>query len=109
MVELGQLEQRYSEFAQRKVRIVAISNDSQATAKLTQAVVPHLTVVADTQQTIARAMQVIHPGAGEKGSDTNAPTLFLVDGAGKVRWLYRPDRFTDRLPADQVLDAIADR
>src|SRR5437588_839409 len=106
MVELGQLEQRYSEFAQRKVRIVVIANDDLATSRETQADFPHLVVVADTDQHMAQAIQVIHAGVGPKLTDTNAPTLFLLDGTGQVRWFARPAQVIVRLSPDEVLAAI---
>src|SRR5437016_2360371 len=106
MVELGELEKHHSEFAQRKLRVVVASNDDQPTAQKTQADFPHLIVLADTDQTLAKAMSVIHPGAAQDGTDTNAPTTFLLDGAGKVRWLYRPERVLDRLPPEELLKAI---
>lgn len=106
MIELGQLEKNHEEFTKRGVRVFAISNDDEATAKLTQADFPHLVIVSDNEQSIAKAMQVIHPGAAADQSDTNAPTTFLVDGAGTVRWLYRPGRITDRIAPAQLLKAI---
>ena len=106
MIELGQLEKNHAEFARRGVRVIAISNDDQATAKLTQAKFPHLGIVADADQSLAKAMQVIHPGAAPGGGDTNAPTTFLVDGVGQVRWLFRPERLLVRLAPEQLLAAI---
>jgi peroxiredoxin len=106
MVELGQLEKQYLEFAKRDVRVVVISNDDQETAQATQADFPHLVVVADTEQKMAKAVQVIHEGAGPMMSDTNSPTTFLLDGNGKVLWLFRPDRFMIRLSPQQLLEAI---
>jgi hypothetical protein len=55
---------------------------------------------------MARAMQVIQPGAGQDGKDTNAPTTFLVDGGGQVLWVFRPDRYITRLAADELLRSI---
>jgi alkyl hydroperoxide reductase subunit AhpC len=106
MVELGQLEKHYAEFDRRHVHIIAISNDDQETARATQADFPHLIVVADTELHMATAMQVLHPGAGPTGADTNAPTTFLVDDAGVVRWMFRPDRFIVRLSAEELLTAV---
>lgn len=106
MIELGQLEKSQADFAQRGVRVAAISNDDQATAALTQAKFPHLLIVSDADQNVAKALQVLHPGAAPGGGDTSAPTTFLVDGAGTVRWLFRPDRFLVRLSPEQLLDAI---
>jgi peroxiredoxin len=106
MVELGELEKHYQEFAKRKVQVAVISNDDQAAARQTKAAFPHLVVVADTDQKLAKALQVIHPGVGPGGTDTNAPTTFLVDGTGTVRWLFRPDRIIVRLSPDELLAGI---
>jgi peroxiredoxin len=104
MVELGELEKRHADFESRSVGIFAIANDDLDTTKLTQAKFPHLTIVADPDLKMAAAMQVIHKAAGPKG-DVNAPTTFLVDGAGKVRWFFRADRFMERLSPDALLQA----
>ena len=106
MVELGQLEKEHEAFAKRQTRVVVISNDDQSIASKTQTDFPHLIVVADTDQTLAKALQVLHPGVGPGGSDTNAPTTVLVDGAGSVRWVFRPERFLTRLTPEELLKAI---
>ena len=106
MVELGQLEKHHQAFDEKKVRIIVISNDDQPTAQSTQSDFPHLTVVADTNQNLAKAMQVIHLGAGSHGEDTNAPTTFLIDGSGRVCWFRRPERFLTRLSPSELLRAI---
>jgi peroxiredoxin len=106
MVELGELEKRHQDFSSRRVRIVAISNDDLPTAKLTQAKFPHLLIASDPEQKMAKALQVVQVGVGPGGADTNAPTTFVVDGAGNLQWLYRPDRFVVRLSPDQLITAI---
>jgi peroxiredoxin len=106
MVELGELEKQHQAFENRQVRVVAISNDDLATAQKTQADFPHLVIVSDAQQKMAKALDVIQPGVAPDGSDTNAPTSFLVDGYGNVRWLFRPERFTTRLSPEGLLAEI---
>jgi alkyl hydroperoxide reductase subunit AhpC len=106
MIELGELEKHHEEFSKRHVKVVVISNDDQPTARETQAEFPHLVVVSDAQQSMAKALQVLHTGAGQNGDDTNAPTTFLVDGTGKVRWFVRPERILGRLAPDELLAAI---
>ena len=106
MVELGELEKHHEEFAKRNVKLFVISNDDQVTSRKTQADFPHLVVVSDADQNLAKVMQVIHPGAGPIGDDTNAPTTFLVDGTGHVRWNFRPSRFLVRLSPQELLAAI---
>jgi peroxiredoxin len=106
MVELGQLEGAHQEFASRNVKVIVVSNDNLSDAQQTQTKFPHLMVVSDKEQNIAKAMQVIHAGAAADGSDTNAPTTFLVDGGGYVRWLFRPTRFLARLSPTELVAAI---
>jgi peroxiredoxin len=106
MIELGELERQHGEFNNRNVRIIAISNDDQATAQKTQADFPNLVVISDPEQKMANALQVIHAGMAPDGGDTNAPTTFLIDGTGYVRWLFRPDRFLARLSPSELVAAI---
>lgn len=105
MIELGQLEAKFAAFDKRKVRLVVISDDEPADAQWTQEKFPHLTVVSDPQQNIARALEVIHEGAKPGGGDTSAPTTFLVD-SGYVRWYFRPTSFMVRLSSKELLSAI---
>ena len=106
MVELGELENRQADFAGRGVRIVAISGDDLNDSSKTQAKFPHLLIASDPEQKTAKAFAVIHPHMAPDGGDTNAPTTFLVDQSGIVRWLYRPDIFFVRLSPDELLTAI---
>jgi len=107
MIELGQLERHHEEFARRRVRIVVVSDDHPKIAQLTQVDFPNLIVLADARQVVAKALQVTHTAFGPLGGrPTNAPTTFLVDGDGTVRWIYRPDRFIARLSPEELLVAI---
>jgi peroxiredoxin len=109
MIELGQLEKAHAEFEKRKTRIVVISLEDQETAKATQADFPHLIVVADEKRGLSDALDVVHRHSGPGGVDTAAPTTFLVDGAGMVRWMFRPERFLVRLTAAELLAAVDER
>jgi len=102
MTELGELESHFQEFKKRKkpVEIVAISMDNRENAQKSQARFPNLKVVADTDQKLCRTLNVLH------GEDKAAPTTILVDGQGTVRWLFRPDRFLERLSPAQLLSVI---
>lgn len=106
MIELGKLDKQHAEFETQKVRIVAVSNDDLTTAQATQAKFANIRIVADPMQNIAKAMQVIHPGVAPGGKDTNAPTTFLIDGSGVVRWRYRPTGYLERLSPAELLAAI---
>jgi peroxiredoxin len=106
MIELGELERRHEAFGKKGVQVVVVSNDDERTSSMTQKDFPHLLVVSDAKHDMARAMQVIHAGHDPKGGDTNAPTTFLVDGRGTVRWLFRPSHYIERLAADDLLKVI---
>ena len=106
MIELGQLEKQHGEFEKRKTRVVVISIEDQEAAKATQADFPHLVVVADTERGLANAVEVIQRDANPSGGDTTAPTTLLVDGAGMVRWTFRPETFLRRLSPTEVLTAV---
>jgi peroxiredoxin len=108
MTELGELEGQHRRFDEKHVRIFVVSNDDQPTAQKTQADFPHLAVVSDREQNVAKALQVIHKGAGHEREDTNAPTTFLVDGNGQVRWFFRPSHVIVRLSPDALLRAVDD-
>jgi peroxiredoxin len=88
---------------------VVISLEDQETAKATQADFPHLVVVADEDRKLSEALEVIHRQSAPDGKDTTAPTTFLVDGAGKVRWTFRPERFLVRLTPAELLAAVDER
>lgn len=108
MIELGELEKHHAEFTKRGVRVAVVSNDPPEIAAMNQADFPHLIVVSDADQSMAKALGMIHPGAGQHRDDTNAPTTFFVDGDGKVRYMARPRRIIDRLSPADVL-AAADK
>src|SRR5262245_37501198 len=105
MEELGELEKHHADFASRHVKVVVASNDEPEVARETQVDFPHLQVVADTKAQLARAIEVMHPGAGPNG-DTFAPTTFLVNGSGEVKWYFRPTHVVERLSPAEVLKAI---
>ena len=88
---------------------MVISLENQETAKATQADYPHLIVVADEKRGLSNALDVIHRHTAPGGGDTAAPTTILTDGAGAVRWMFRPDRFLVRLTPAEVLAAVDER
>jgi peroxiredoxin len=103
MVELDQLEARHEEFASRNVRIVAASVDDPKHTAQTQAKFPHLVLVSDAGHKLAGAAEVIGQHRSPEGEETAAPTTFVIDRTGTVRWIFRPARFIERLPVDELL------
>lgn len=54
---------------------------------------------------MAKTFEVLGPNHGPDGNLTLSPTTMLIDKAGIVRWIYRADRFIERLSPDQLLEA----
>jgi peroxiredoxin len=106
MRELGELEKRHADFAKRGVRIVAVSVDDREATELTQRQVPDLIVLGDPDHKTTEAFQAIHAGKGPGGKDIAAPTTFLFDATGTVRWVFRPERVIVRLSPDELLAAV---
>src|SRR5215475_11322682 len=106
MIELGQLEAHYDEFAKRHTRVVAVSVDDLDDSNKTQQAFPHLRVVADHDHKLVDAVSVLHAGAGEHGEDVAVPTTILVDKYGVVRALFRPTSVASRLSPSEVLAAV---
>lgn len=106
MTELVQLERRYEEFPKRNVRVIAVSVEGLDEARKSLSDHPHLTVVSDEGLGLSEAAGLIHPKAAPDGSDTDVPTVTLVDRRGTVRWLYRSPSVIERLSPDQVIRAI---
>ena len=106
MVELGQLEARHEQFDSRGVRVVAASLDDLGDSAHTQQRFPHLTIMSDPGQGLARAADVVGPHHAPTGEETVSPTTVLVDGRGQVRWVFRPERYISRLPAAGLLAAV---
>ena len=106
MIELGELEANHEEFEKRRVQVVVVSLEGPEEARLTQDQFPHVSVIADANGKLIEAAQVLHVGAGKSGEDTAAPTTFLIDRQGVVRFLFRPRQVISRVSAKEVLAAV---
>jgi peroxiredoxin len=109
MIELGELEAHHAEFDKRNARVIVVSLEVEKNAQATQSDFPHLVVVADKERGLAKALQVVHRQSAPDGGDTTAPTTLLVDGAGTVRWTFRPDTFFRRLSPAEIVEAFDKR
>jgi peroxiredoxin len=110
MLELGQLEKYHEEFARHNTRVIVSSVEGLDEAKKTQAQFPHLLVLADHNRDLSdTAAKAMHEKSAPDGSDTSAPTTFLVDRQGIVRWVYRSPNAASRLSPEEVLQAIDQR
>lgn len=106
MVELGELEAHHEEFSRNNTRIIASSVEVRELAENTQQQFPHLVVLADADQNLSKAVDLIHQHSSPEGGDTSAPTTILVDREGIVRWVFRPTRYIERISVPDLLAAV---
>ena len=107
MTELGQLDARHEQFKDRNVRVVVVSLEGAELSRQTQEDFPNLLVASDPDRRLSEQLAVIHEGSNPfDGGDTTAPTTLMIDRQGVVRWTFRPDRYIERLPADELLAKI---
>ena len=105
MVELGELDANKGEFAKRSLEVVAISVDGAGDSKTTQERFPSLKIVSDSSQSVLRAFDLIDEAAGPGGNDVATPTIFVVDGKGVVRFVYRSTAVPERIAVADLLVA----
>lgn len=106
MLELGELDKHYQEFTQRQVRIVAASVDGLQDTEEMQKQYPNLLLLSDEKQSLVKALNAIHHGAGPGGADIAAPTTVLVNSTGYINWTFRPGRHIERLAVPELIDAL---
>jgi peroxiredoxin len=106
MIELGQLEARHEDFAKRNTRVVAVSLDNVADSTETGKRFPHLHIVSDQKQSLAKAAGLIAPQRSPSDGETLAPTTVLIDRGGVVRWVSRKGTILERPSPAEVLAQV---
>ena len=94
------------EFARRNTRVVAVSLDNREDTAKTARKFPHLVILSDEERGLAGPAEVVGPHGSRDGKETASPTTILIDRRGPVRWVFRPDRFIERLTAEEVLARV---
>ena len=64
------------------------------------------TFLSDPKAEVIRRYDVLHPGAGPKGTDIARPAEFLVDSSGTIRWVNLTENIAVRARPQQVLEAF---
>jgi peroxiredoxin len=104
---LRSFQKRLSDFTARGVHVAAISVDSvtinDAHCRKMGFTFP---VLSDAAADVIRRYDLLHPGAGPKGSDIARPAEFFIDRSGTVQWVNLTDNITVRARPDQALRAI---
>ena len=112
--ELRDLRDHYREIRARGARVLAISVDPpEISAALREKLGVDIDFVSDEQGTLMDLLQVRDrnglPGMmanGRASRDVFLPTTFLLDAQDRVRWVYRPETYRVRAPAEGVLREI---
>jgi len=59
--------------------------------------------LADSNTEVIRRYDLLHPGAGPKGTNIARPAEFLVDASGTIKWVNLTENAAVRARPDQVL------
>jgi peroxiredoxin len=104
---LRSFQRRLSDFDARGIRVVGISVDPPETnGRQSQKLGYTFPLLSDPKAEVIRRYDVLHRGAGPKGTDIARPAEFLIDSNGIVRWVNLTDNIAVRARPEQVLSAF---
>jgi len=63
-------------------------------------------LLSDADAAVIRRYDLLHRGAGPKGSDIARPAEFLIDSHGIIRWVNLTDNIAVRARPEQTLQAF---
>jgi peroxiredoxin len=64
--------------------------------------------LSDPKAEVVRRYDLLHSGAGPKGTDISRPAEFLIDPTGTIRWVNLTENAAVRARPEQVLKAFDD-
>jgi peroxiredoxin len=64
------------------------------------------TFLSDPKAEVIRRYDLLHPGAGPKGTDIARPAEFLIDSSEIIRWVNLTENIAVRARPEQVLEAF---
>ena len=100
-------QQRLPEFETRGIRVVAISVDPpKINRRQGQKLGYTYTFLSDPKAEVIRRYDLLHRGAGPKGTDIARPAEFLIDPSGTIRWVNLTENIAVRARPEQVLKAF---
>ena len=87
--------------------MVAISVDSpEINRRQRQKLGYTYTFLSDPRTEVIRHYDLLHRGAGSKGTDIARPAEFLIDSSGIIRWVNLTENIAVRARPEQVLEAF---
>ena len=100
-------QQRLPEFELRGIRVVVISVDMpEINRRQRQKLGYAYTFLSDSKTEVIRRYDLLHRGAGPKGTDIARPAEFLIDPSGTIRWVNLTENIAVRARPEQVLKAF---
>jgi peroxiredoxin len=104
---LRSFQRRLSDFTKRGVQVAAISVDS---VDINEAHWRKMgftyAALSDARADVIRRYDLLHRGAGPKGSDIARPAEFFIDRSGTVQWVNLTENIAVRARPEQALRAI---
>ncbi|PYK12499.1 MAG: hypothetical protein DMF36_07120 [Verrucomicrobia bacterium] len=62
--------------------------------------------MSDPKGEVIQRYDLLHRGAGPKGTDIARPAEFLIDSSGIIRWVNLTENIAVRARPEQVLEAF---
>ena len=102
-------QQKLPEFEAHGIRVVGVSVDPpDINHRQSQKRGYTFPLLSDPKAEVIRRYDVLHHGAGPKGSDIARPAEFLIDSDRIVRWVNLTDNIAVRARPEQVLEAFSE-
>jgi peroxiredoxin len=104
---LRSFQQRLPDLESRGIQVVAISVDApEINRRQRQKLGYTYTFLSDPKAEVIRRYDLLHRGAGPKGTDIARPAEFLIDSSGTIHWVNLTENIAVRARPEQVLEAF---
>jgi peroxiredoxin len=104
---LRSFQDKLSELESRGIRVVALSVDTpEINRRQRQKLHFTFTFLSDPKAEVIRRCDLLHAGAGPKGTDIGRPAEFLIDSTGVIRWVNLTENIAVRARPERVLKAF---
>jgi len=104
---LRSFQQRLPELESRGIQVVAISVDPPDINRRQQQKLGYTyTFLSDPKGEVIQRYDLLHRGAGPKGTDIARPAEFLIDSSGIIRWVNLTENIAVRARPEQVLEVF---
>jgi peroxiredoxin len=104
---LRSFQQRLPELESRGIHVVAISVDQPDISRRHRQKLGYTyTFLSDPKAEVIRRYDLLHRGAGPKGTDIARPAEFLIDSTGTIRWVNLTENIAVRARPEQVMGAF---